>query len=77
MSEAQPYFAAALPQLLEELRDDPDSADLHFNIGTIYGILGRTDDAIAQFEKVLELRPDDAEARYKLEMTRGGARERR
>ncbi len=77
MSEAQPYFAAALPQMMEALRDNPDSADLHFNIGTVYGILGRSDEAIREFEKVLELRPDDAEARYKLEMTRGGMRDRR
>jgi tetratricopeptide (TPR) repeat protein len=75
-SEASPYFETALPRLLEQLRDDPDSADLHFNVGTIFGILGRNDEAIEQFERVLQLHPDDAEARYKLEATRA-ARERR
>ena len=75
-SEASPYFTTALPGLMEQVRDDPDNANLHFNVGTIYGILGRNDEAIEQFERVLQLHPDDAEARYKLEATRA-ARERR
>ncbi len=44
----------------------PDSASVHFNLGSDYGRLQRLDDAIFHFERTLELDPAHSWAHYRL-----------
>ncbi len=44
----------------------PNAWALHYNVGNEYADRGRHDDAIGEFEKTLELKPDYAEARYNI-----------
>ena len=64
--EALPHLEQALPQLVEASRAAPEDADLHYNLGTLFGVLGRADEAIRQFSDAVGLRPDDAEAHFNL-----------
>jgi len=53
----------------ESYPDDPNS---QFHLGEGYRYTGRADQAAAQYERVLELDPDHAQARARLELVRGG-----
>ncbi len=64
--EATTLFKAALPYLIEMTRLNPKDPDGHSNLGGVYGLMGMMDDAIKEFQTVLNLRPDDAEAHYHL-----------
>jgi tetratricopeptide (TPR) repeat protein len=46
------------------LRADPDSPDLLYNAGITMNRLGRYRDAIPYFDRLVTLRPDDANARF-------------
>ena len=47
-------------QLAQRVKQMPDDADGWSMLGRSYGILGRTDEALAAYEKALSLRGDDA-----------------
>ncbi|HTB15793.1 MAG TPA: tetratricopeptide repeat protein [Bryobacteraceae bacterium] len=64
--EAQARLERALPLLSAQVAMNPEDVDGHYNLGTIYGILGRADDAIAEFSQAIRLRPGDAQARFNL-----------
>ena len=49
---------------------DPHNPDIHYNLGVTYFALGLFDDALAEYEKVLAVRPDDREARNNLELVK-------
>jgi tetratricopeptide (TPR) repeat protein len=54
----------ALKAYEHALRLDPDAASLHRAVIPIYLALDRTDDALAEFRRVIELDPADMEALY-------------
>ena len=55
-------FAEAAEELREVLRREPEQVEARFNLGLALVRLGQIDEAIAQYEQVLHLRPDLAEA---------------
>ena len=64
--EAMTHLQEALPLLIAEVETNPESVDGHYNLGTLYGMLGRADEAIAEFYQAIHLRPTDAQARFNL-----------
>ncbi len=64
--EALVHLELALPLLVAEVEMNPEGVDGHYNLGTLYGILGRTDDAIREFSQTIRQRPGDAQARFNL-----------
>jgi protein O-mannosyl-transferase len=64
--EAMVHLQQALPLLIAEVEANPEEADSHYNLGTLYGILGRPDEAIMEFSQAIRLRPADAQARFNL-----------
>lgn len=49
-------------RLAEQLKEKPDDADGWAMLGRSYAALGRAQDAVAAYKKVVELRPKDAQA---------------
>ncbi len=52
--------------MLEALAMNPEDADAHYNLGRLYGLTGRTDQAAAEFREALHLDPTNAEAHFNL-----------
>jgi tetratricopeptide (TPR) repeat protein len=50
----------AIAKLEEAVRIAPEYRDAHWNLGALYGRLGRIDEARAQFQKALEIGPPAA-----------------
>ncbi len=46
----------------------PDSSEFHLEVGYLYSLLGREDDARIEFRRVLELDPDNMEAKEQLSL---------
>jgi cytochrome c-type biogenesis protein CcmH len=57
---SQDQMAALTEKLAERLKANPDDAEGWTMLARSYGALGRTDEALAAFDRVLKLRPDDA-----------------
>ena len=51
-------FEDAATTYQKALRLDPSIAEVHFNLGSIYGHMGCTEDAIACYRKALSLKPN-------------------
>jgi len=64
--EAMPHLQKALPELVETVRRNLDDADGHYNLGEVYGMMGRPAEAVLEFSSAVRLRPDDPEARFNL-----------
>jgi len=62
--EAMLHFKKALLALVETVRRKPDDADSHYNLGEVYGMMGRTNEAVTEFAAVVRLRPDDPEGHF-------------
>lgn len=60
----------ALAQYLQALRINPDFEEAHYNLAVAYARAGNIDNAIAHFERVLELDPANRAARENLETLR-------
>ena len=56
----------SLQHALEAIALDPDDADSHYNLGRLYGLTGRPDQAIDQFRETVRLEPANAEAHFNL-----------
>ena len=56
------------------LRDQPDDADAHNNLGYLLYRKGLTNEAVAHFRRALEVQPDHASARKNLQRALGGQR---
>lgn len=57
--------------LSEALELNPSSADAHRNLGEAYRMVGKLDEAAAQYEMAVSLKPDYPEAHNNLGITRG------
>lgn len=58
------YYKAALSH-------NPDVPDIHFNLAMLYAGMGRKKEARAEFETVLRISPNDAQAREELDKLAG------
>lgn len=45
---------------------NPDDVSAHFDVGTIYYVRGRLEDAVEALERAVELAPDDDDTNYML-----------
>lgn len=63
-------FAQAAQIFQQALKLDPEFADAHFALGHAYYDMGRWQNAIDSFKRVLELNPQDLEAQDRLEQAR-------
>jgi serine/threonine-protein kinase len=66
---ARSRFDAALAQMARALALDPLSLIIQSGIGRILHFAGRLDEAVVQYEHVLETNPDFAQARIDLALT--------
>lgn len=57
-------FAHALEWYNKVLAIAPNDASIHDNLGHLYGEMGRSDDAIAEYNKAVELDPNHATTYY-------------
>jgi len=57
VSMTQNYFEDAIPLLESGLKIAPDRADLHAALGECYFMAGKTEKALAEFEKLIALDP--------------------
>ena len=55
-------FDSAKDSYLEAIRLDPNQAECHFNLGTIYNILKDTENCISHYEKSIEIDPNNQDA---------------
>ena len=53
---------------------DPENADAYFNRGVAHYAQASLADALADFDKVLQLQPDNADARRYRELAQSGRR---
>ncbi|MBZ0278223.1 MAG: tetratricopeptide repeat protein, partial [Anaerolineae bacterium] len=58
---------AALNQALKTA-DEPLQAQAYYNLGNVYYALGQFEEAVSAYQQTLLLHPDDADARYNLEL---------
>jgi tetratricopeptide (TPR) repeat protein len=59
---AQKAFELARPVFEAELKEAPDSAERHANLGWCYAFMGRRDDAIREGRRAVELKPESKDA---------------
>jgi Flp pilus assembly protein TadD len=59
-------YAHAVELLTAFLKDFPNDSTAHFQLGYVYGILKRNDDAVSEYRRAAELKPDFAEAQMNL-----------
>jgi Flp pilus assembly protein TadD len=64
------HSALAIAHLREATRRNRRNPEAHRVLGAVLEALGRTKEAAAEFEQVLQLRPDDAQARTFLAMSK-------
>jgi TolB-like protein/Tfp pilus assembly protein PilF len=61
-AEARKKFEAALPFFEEAVRQAPDTAIRHGNLGLLYSFMDRKEDAIREGHRAVELEPDSKDA---------------
>jgi len=59
---AKGFLGAALVQVESAAREAPESAERHANLGLLYALLGRKDEAIAEGRRAVELKPESKDA---------------
>lgn len=59
---------AILQRYLSEAQAHPKDPQAHYNLGMVYYVQGRREEALAQFEQAVSLAPDHADSRYYLGM---------
>jgi serine/threonine protein kinase/Tfp pilus assembly protein PilF len=62
IASAQRYFAAATPDIEGWVRDDPDDATRHTELGLLYAYMHRKEDAIREGRRAVELEPESQNA---------------
>ncbi|HJT81228.1 MAG TPA: tetratricopeptide repeat protein [Chthoniobacterales bacterium] len=61
-SRAATYFAEAQPVFEAAMKEAPQNADRHANLGWFYAFAGRKDEAIREARKAVELKPESKDA---------------
>jgi len=59
---ARPFFEAALVRFETAAREAPGSAERHANLGLLYALMGRKNEAIQQGKRAVELKPESKDA---------------
>ena len=59
-------YEKQIPEQLQKVAENPDDLDVHFALAENYELSDRVDEAIAQYEKISELQPDDAQWQKKI-----------
>ena len=59
---AQKAFELARPAFEAAVKEAPESAYRHANLGWLYGFMGRKDDAIGEGQRAVELKPESKDA---------------
>jgi serine/threonine-protein kinase len=59
---AQKFFDSARPAYEAAVKESPNSADRHANLGLVYAFLGRKEDAIREGRRATELKPESVDA---------------
>ena len=62
MPRAQQAFEAARPSFEDAVKQAPQSATRHANLGLLYAFMGRKEDAIREGRRATELRPESQDA---------------
>ncbi|MEY2494548.1 MAG: hypothetical protein QOJ45_1040 [Verrucomicrobiota bacterium] len=62
MESAQRYFAAVIPETEKRVRDNPDLAARHAELGRLYAYMQRKEDAIRESRRAVELEPESQNA---------------
>ncbi len=57
---------AAIEELREALRSNPNYPEAHYNLGGLLVDRGQTEEAVVHYKEALRLKPDYAEARQRL-----------
>ena len=61
-ASAQKAFEQARPAFEAAVREAPESAERHASLGWLYALMGRKNDAIAEGQRAVELKPESKDA---------------
>ena len=61
-ANAQKAFEQARPAFEAAVKEAPDSAERHASLGWLYALMGRKNDAIAEGQRAVELKPESKDA---------------
>ena len=59
-------YEKQIPEQLQKIKENPDDLDAHFALAESYELSDKVDEAIAQYQKISELQPDDAQWHKKI-----------
>ena len=59
-------YEKQIPEQLQKIKENPEDLDAHFALAESYELSDKVDEAIAQYEKISELQPDDAQWHKKI-----------
>ncbi|PYK31954.1 MAG: hypothetical protein DME57_01675 [Verrucomicrobia bacterium] len=59
---ARTFFESTRANYEAAVKESPDSADRHAQLGTVYAFLGRKEDAIREGRRAVELKPESVDA---------------
>ncbi|MYB01065.1 tetratricopeptide repeat protein [Candidatus Poribacteria bacterium] len=59
-------YEKQIPEQLQKIKENPDDLDAHFTLAESYELGDKVDEAIAQYQKISELQPDDAQWHKKI-----------
>jgi serine/threonine protein kinase/Flp pilus assembly protein TadD len=62
LESAQRYFAEATPVFEDRVREDPDDAERHAELGLLYAYMQKKEDAIRESRRAVELDPESQDA---------------
>jgi serine/threonine protein kinase/Tfp pilus assembly protein PilF len=62
IESAQRYFAATAPTIEARVRNDPEVAERHAELGLLYAYMQRKEDAIRESRRAIELEPESQDA---------------
>jgi serine/threonine-protein kinase len=68
-ARAKLLFEAALPHAENEVKEHPETATRHAQLGIVYADLGRKEDALREGRRALELLPESKDAYYGVDVS--------
>jgi tetratricopeptide (TPR) repeat protein len=69
LARAKLLFEAALPHAENEVKEHPETASRHAQLGIVYADLGQKDDALREGRRALELLPESNDAYYGVDIS--------